>query len=124
MIAPRYVQHISGVGARWALHDRTDYNSEPHPDWCVQQEECGRLFLPRSEYVEVPAPEVWVDATEDLSESARVLTLNSGTLHAYRVGTLPPQYRLRKVAVSLIGPGTPRSCDTRWAFLVEQKEQP
>ena len=115
---PRYVQHISGIGAQWKLHDRTRYNSDhSHMDWCVYQDGCGTLFLPKSEYVEVPAPEVWLDVTADceLFADDGFHGLSHEHISRYQSTQYAEDYRLRKV--HLLG-------EAQVAFVIERTAQP
>ena len=57
----RYVQHMSGQGNKWKV------DSMEEDVWYIKRDPLN-LWLPTSEYVEVPAPEVWVDVTHRLVE--------------------------------------------------------
>ena len=126
-MSTRWVQHISGVGEKWKLHDTTGYNGQPRVDWCVHREGYGTLFLPKSEFVEVPAPEVWRDVSADCALFGDAVS--HGILHQRLSRYQSTQwgeegYRLRKVQVNRVGPGVPHGCQKQWAFLIEQKVQP
>jgi hypothetical protein len=124
-MSDRYIQSIYSKDARvWEVRD-CPYNcaSPPNNDWCVECPEDpkgkGRLhWLPKSEYVEVPAPERWEDVTKELAPSvSRGNWLASG----YVCLSVNDRYRLKKVQVNFIGPGVEHGSQQGVAFIIERK---
>ena len=110
----RYVQHKSGMGEKWEV--RNEYAIT----WDCTGADNYALYLPKSEYIEVPAPVMpdrWVDVTADCT-----IAFNGEIWHDYKNVTFyasnsdkqePDRvYRLRKVQHGQFG----------WAFIVERKE--
>ena len=109
----KWVAHKSGQGEKWKVE------SAEEDTWYIKRETFN-LWLPQSEYVEVPAPEVWVDVTEECEAK---------TFHAYSDGLYhkgraidPINYRLRKVQLWTVQPSTNILGEARWAFIVEKKQ--
>jgi hypothetical protein len=98
----RYVQHKSGQGETWQVHTEqiATWGIKYKPDW---------LYLPKIEYVEVPAPEVWRDVTSQCGLIHHLEVMGKRDVCSVRNG-----YRLRKVC----------DCDPMppVAFVVERKE--
>jgi hypothetical protein len=115
----RYVQHTSGQGPTWEVAaDQLQFNVYT---WLVRvylkPMEYVEYVLPQSEYVEVPAPEVWTDVTKDVMESAEqdchdLLHQGMWLGMAVRRG-----YRLRKVACF-----TKELPCSHWAFVIERRK--
>lgn len=122
----QYVQHKSGIGAKWKVHAYSDGL------WQTVDFVDGGAFqaqLPKSEYEICAPPEVWVDVTDEC-----VLTFigsNLGTDQACKSwhvirngkdvrGSEAMRYRLRKVPAALAEQGwtidEKRGC---WVFIVE-----
>lgn len=107
----RYVQHKSGQGEMWTMKDAA-YNDWDNPFWLVER--AGLVAcLPKSEYVEVPAPEAWIDVTSEciltnLEDAIGHLAQNIGAGRGYR---------LRKIQVN-----NPDREPDRWAFIVEKRQ--
>ena len=106
----RYVQHKSGIGETWEVIPE-DHNEVAYRVRGKQRAIHPALvhYLPKSEYVEVPAPERWVDVTADCNVGADALCAwhNDNC-----VLTVLSGYRLRKVQHGNCG----------WAFIVERRE--
>lgn len=112
----KWVQHISGQGEKWEVaHEYADvwlvrfYKSDHVPD---------HISLPKSEYHEVPAPEVWKDVTAECGYAPpRCGGLSSGMSRIYHEGhtstvcEIYTQYKMTKVQIG-----------ERWAFIIERKE--
>jgi hypothetical protein len=117
----RYVQHKSGVGELW-LVERETTNSIT----ASRRGHSGPYVLPKSEYIEVPAPDVWTD----VSQRCRLLHSPDGAsqiilgehLDNAVVGSVRAGYRLRKVLLK-DQYKTTLNCD-QWAFIVEKREEP
>lgn len=106
---PRYVQHKSGVGEKWKV-----FSEEPLKWGCYRR---GiSLGLPKSEYIECPPPEQWVDVTGECEWVEHPSLGYPWTKDWYiqhkaaRVEGMPEAYRVIKVQL-----------DGQWAFIVEQK---
>ena len=123
----RYVQHKSGQGEAMAVYNESEFA------WCVRMPApCiqGVSFsVPKSEYIEVPAPEVWEDVTEICgvvngsdgcaSDGCTSIVLPDGRT----IGHTHTNYRLRKVQLE-----TPHKCgmeisSTKWAFIIERRTE-
>ena len=113
----RFVQHKSGQGEKWAIEtdQSNSWGVKHQPNW---------LYLPKSEYVEVPAPEVWTDVTQQLVDSTdsalkdgcewSMPDARSFSVRANRTDG----YRLRKVRAIV----EPNEWTNTWAFVVERRE--
>ncbi len=109
----RYVQHRSGDGKTWEV--RHEYAAH----WNVVRDRRDQLSaydLPKSEYLEVPAPEVWTDVTSD----CEVGVIYTGIAQGSKAITGPAVdgFRLRKVRVF---DENGENILNRWAFIVERK---
>lgn len=128
-MSTRYVRSkYSEDAPRWALHDVTGYNSDPSKDdWCVHRAGLGTLFLPKSEYLEVPAPEVWEDVTKDcyIEDDGRGdCQVMHERMSRFIRSKWGEDYRLRKVHLSNWH-NEERTFKSEWAFIVKRrKEQP
>ena len=109
----RYVQHQSGAGQMWEV--RLSISDA----WqCYDMATNNVYFLPKSEYLEVPAPDHWVDVTEYCLLGADALC----AWHNHNcVLTVLSGYRLRKV--KMWTDDVPLNEATKaWAFIVERRE--
>ena len=116
----RFVQHMSEQGQRYEVMETTPpqpvgFRFRDEKEWAVYANDQSRawLILPKSEYHEVPAPEVWVDVTaacryNDTGEERAGIT-HDGLFN--RVCVIDIGYRLRKVERGQFG----------YAFLVEKR---
>ena len=118
----RYVQHQSGAGQMWEV--RLSISDA----WqCYDMATNNVYFLPKSEYVEVPAPDRWVDITAACGEimdgpnRTTILYEQTETMGKYDVATIRGDYRLRKVPICT-GNGADHEATKQWAFIVERKE--
>ena len=100
----RYVQHKSGIGEKWEVRNECAIT------WDCTGADTYALYLPKSEYVEVPAPDRWVDVTAECEVQANGV-FTDGLYHRGQSLTYR-DYRLRKVQHGQFG----------WAFIVERKE--
>ena len=110
-----------------------DYNNNDNNSWAVDTVS-GMLYLPRSEYREVPAPERWTNITDE------VMILNDGSMLFVKpfhsevlfAKMLKDGYQFKKVRLfngkvqaSYIA-GTVNHyiehAEARWAFIVEKLE--
>lgn len=113
-----YVQHQSGQGAKWKLEgcDNHEYA------WRSICDEPGYgnyfVYLPKSEYVVVPAPEVWMNVSDEV-DYRRVSSEVSGLFHKGQQIVVGNGYRMRLVQVNFKAQlNTP----SQWAFLVEKRQ--
>ena len=112
----KYVQHKSGVGEKWKVE------GEEEDVWYIKREPFN-LWLPRSEYLEVPGPERWEDVTEFMHEDSMIPGNYEYRAHKHDwysnvLGVdFGNGFRLRKVQLQL--GGLPK-----WAFIIEKKVQP
>ena len=118
----RYVQHLSGQGAKWEVLVPPDYPDSV--DWAVRDPSRGPRYLPKSEYRLCEPPERWVDVTTacDWHEYRRFLNHMHGDV-GFSIfepgGYLNEHYRLRKIHV---GPPDNRlGWPYDWAFLIERR---
>ena len=123
----RYVQHKSGIGEKWEVRNECAIT------WDCTGADTYALYLPKSEYVEVPAPptvpapDLWVDITAACGEimdgpnRTTILYEQTETMGKYDVATIRDGYRLRKVR-ALIEGGQVGSAEYHWAFIVERRE--
>ena len=84
----------------------------------------GQAVLPKSEYIEVPAPEEWEDVTNGC-ETYRYGYENH-KLYIYHCGNIPNErdgYRLEKAKVASL-PGVIRYEGDASVFIVKRKVQP
>ena len=114
---PKYVQHVAGCGKKWKVHN------ESSGKWIVENSETeyvDELWLPKSEYHEVPAPEQWEDVTAECDVWCVNLIMHS--IDKRTIDGAGP-YRLRKIRVATC---TEHSKNYRYqdAFLVEKRVQP
>jgi hypothetical protein len=116
-----YVQHKSGQGDIWEVY--------PIPmdmkGWSVRayltSTNYNEYRLPKSEYVEVPAPEVW----EDVSGNCELIINARGSQQIWHGmvcidGALG--YRFKKVTLWTVQPGTNILGEAQDAFVVERKQ--
>lgn len=116
----KYVQHKSGQGEKWAVSEGGV------TCWFVRDAYGYRnsFSLPKSEFIEVPAPEVWTDVTAEC-ECDR---LQDDITHLEKVILKQNGYRLRKVRLYTANPGlgsingVPCIGKERHAFIVEKRE--
>jgi hypothetical protein len=114
----KYVQHKSGHGEKWPLADCQLAGSNV---WDIAASTVSNyLVLPKSEYVEVPGPEVWVDVTSEC-----LVHCMNRILHPPAKVTVEGcgPYRLRKVQLWTVQPCTNILGEAQWAFMVEQKQE-
>ena len=128
----RYVQHKSGVGKKWEVLDDYDDSWRVDKQGTVSKAACH--WLPKSEYVEVPAPPTvpapdrWVDVTEQCTaDSASLYHAVGPTRPLIAVSTAQWNhegvYRLRKVKSCYMSHTVHVNDPTyHWAFIVERKE--
>lgn len=96
---PQWVRHKSGQGEWWKVlnKDDTDY---PHL-WEVADHQdkvptsCGSIWLPKSEYVGGPGPELWAPIRSGGVSIARMPALPESYRWAWREGILIVERRLR-----------------------------
>jgi hypothetical protein len=74
--------------------------------------------LPKSEYVEVPGPERWVDVTEECKTSVIFGGIGHGMDNLTKY--IKDGYRLRKVCLKVFTIG---GSTEQWAFVVERRER-
>jgi hypothetical protein len=119
-VGTQYVQHKSGTGEKWKVYD------ESYLNWfCLPLKigEEGRHYLPKSEYVEVPAPEVWTDVTAECVTCNSLSTPHGSVLEdkSFVIARIERGYRLRKVPICT-GNGPGHEPTKQWAFIVEQRK--
>ena len=131
-MSDRYIQSIYSKDARvWEVRDCPyNYASPPSNDWCVEVEG-GLHWLPKSEYVEVPAPERWADVTAQcvVDDYENRVGAFWSIIHAADGNRNGPNvmskenkgYHLKKVQVNFIGPGVDHGCQRGMAFIIERK---
>lgn len=104
MNTKRWVQHMSGQGEKWEVHD------EGNDNWVVIPKNkpsfCHRL--PKSEYRLCDPPEEWRNVTREHDSII--------TGHWY----IREGIRLRMVKLYKAEPDSEKNCE-QWAFIVEQK---
>ena len=108
----KWVQHISGQGKKWEV----EY--ELPNTWRIKVVGAPDYLIPKSEFREVPAPEVWRDVTAECGYAPpRCGELSSGMGRIYHEGhtstvcEIYTQYKMTKVQIG-----------ERWAFIIERKE--
>lgn len=123
MSTPRYVQHISGQGARWRVIQDYDYHYAAQSSTNDAEERALFLDLPKSEYALCDPPARWVDVTAEckITETGDMVHVDADgiTTHGLTVDECP-QYRFRKVQSIW----TDEHHGPRWAFIVERQEIP
>jgi hypothetical protein len=128
MEAKRWVQHISGQGAKW-LVDVEGTNSWrcPHGQ-PVSLGYSPHYFFPKSEYVLCEGPEVWVDVTHECEWVKDNVYHGKQPLAIGMAGHIVSGYRLRKVHLLSspkdlveISAGHVKGLQDCWAFIVEKK---
>ena len=115
----KYVQHISGQGEKWELATYQCEESDSHL-WAVEVP--GKMlcaYVPKSEYREVPPPEVWRDITSECEiqkngELWHMAEHKRSGISAISLYGVTAGYRLRKVFLQ-------RLDDPEWVFKVEKK---
>ena len=124
----RYVQHQSGAGQMWKVRLSISVAWQ-----CYDMATNFVYFLPKSEYVEVPAPVMpdrWVDVTEQCTVDEHDGLGDQQSIHdegEKMVCWTEPKscYRLRKLRLFDHGQhqdGTAFQPVEQWAFIVERKE--
>lgn len=114
MSEKRWVQHISGQGEKWEVHDEED--NLPLAWRVLNKVRQVNFYLPKSEYYLCDPPEVWRDVTQECEVDS------DGIITHFGRTTIPTfGYRRRKVQLE-----TPHKCGKTlasivWAFIVEQK---
>ena len=111
----RYVQHKSGIGEKWEVRNECAIT------WDCTGADNYALYLPKSEYVEVPAPDRWVDVTADCEP----IPSEDDIAHHGHVIISKLGYRLRRLRLFDHGQhqdGTAFQPVEQWAFIVERKE--
>lgn len=114
---PKYVQHKSGQWEKWKVRN------ESSGKWIVENSQTNyvdELWLPKSEYVEVPAPEQWVDVSANCEVATSGITLihKSTIVQGGVYG-----YRLHKIPICT-GSGIDHEATKQWAFIIEKRVQP
>ena len=109
----RYVQHQSGMGEKWEV------DADAGIAWRINAKGCDTMYyyLPKSEYLEVPAPDRWVDVTADCEP----IPSEDDIAHHGHVILSKLGYRLRKVPICT-GNGAGHEATKQWAFIVERRE--
>ncbi len=129
MNEPRYVQHVSGQGEKWAIIDGGDGIGEYLHEWCVHaKSECvknGHHWLPKSEYRLCAPPERWVDVTEQCEwDGGYALFQRKANSLGDKIVNSANGYRIRKV--QLADPDEhcdyTKSTPLQWAFLIERRQ--
>jgi hypothetical protein len=118
----KYVQHKSGQGEKWKVYEESYLNWFCMP---LKPSEEGRHYLPKSEYLEVPAPEVWKDVTSECEtfEDDAFNGLSHKRVSRYQTTRWGDGfYRLRKVPICT-GNGPGHKVTEQWAFIVEKKQE-
>ncbi len=128
----KWVQHFSGQGAKWELScdaEQDSNNKQAH--WRIPFNKYGINFLPKSEYVECPPPEEWIDVSEDcqvdhavilkpVEPDGRLSILHKvdamRSIDIFHPGN-KDNYRLRKVHVHWI-----EGSNKEHAFIVEKRQ--
>jgi hypothetical protein len=120
----KWVQHKLG-GERYELVERDNHDYA----WRARCTAPGYgnyfLYLPKSEYVEVPAPEVWTDITSDCVTCNLYSEPHGSVLEnrVYVIARIDRGYRLRKIPICT-GDGPGHEPIKQWAFIVEKREGP
>ena len=75
-MSKRYVQHKSGIGEKWEVC------SDTLNTWTVRSTESGLgvFTIPKSEYIEVPAPEQWELITALINASRSMVFIGDPTM--------------------------------------------
>lgn len=113
----RWVQHVSGQGAKWEV---VETKGETHT-WMIKNvhgdEDYLLLYLPKSEYQLCAPPEVWRDVTEEceLFHDTNFEGITHGRVSRFQSTQWGEGYRLRKVQAKDLYPND-------WAFIVEQTD--
>lgn len=116
---PRYVQHISGQGEKWEV---TGDDGIVAIVWHCYDRDIP-LALPKSEYREVPPPEVWKDVTAECEFKEDNVYHGTQRLFLGVAGDICTGYRLRKVLVNIIEGDLSVRRDHAWAFIIEKREE-
>ena len=114
-MSKRYVQHISGQGEKWRVHDEDD--NLPLAWRVVNSLGEVNFYLPKSEYRPCEPPEVWKDVTEEceVTPTGLVRIINRDKTHTYLMEDRG--YRFRKVSLY----DTDFAATARTAFIIEKK---
>ena len=129
---PKFVRHISGSGQQYEVMETTPpqpagFRFRDEKEWAVYANDQRRawLILPKSDYHEVPAPEVWVDVTKDCNiqfngeiwHDCKNVTFYSSHIDQQEKDRI---YRLRKVMLWRMM-AKANSYDPVDAFIVEKR---
>lgn len=76
-MSERWVQHKSGQGEKWKTENWSEDNEYSDDVWVVHRDIKVNFFLPKSEYIECEAPEVWTECTREVAD------VRDGELHVY-----------------------------------------
>lgn len=115
-----FVQHKSGQGEKWEVHDGHAVFYET-----VKKCEGFHGYLPKSEYLPCEPPERWVDVTADCRLTEGTWPTPDGTANAilvdsyilWRASSHASGYRLRKVQLWT----SSQDGAQRWAYIVEKR---
>jgi hypothetical protein len=94
-MSERYVQHKSGQGEKWKVYQG---DLDRFKDLYFCEKDMISYALPKSEYIECAAPEVWTECTREVvtvNQNGRSINqLNdSGLWHAGVTAIANPRYR-------------------------------
>lgn len=127
-MAERWVQHISGQGKKYEVHDHITGRWLVKHELHVDQWRC--LELPKDEYKECEPPEFWEDVTEHCVvgryEDRGWGELNNYMRMTHMAGDQTGRvfceegYRLRKVKLPVAL--TNGNVAEQWAFIIERKK--
>jgi hypothetical protein len=112
-----WVAHKSWQGEKWKLtdDDRECNRDMKNPMWVVSANNgnpSGIFCLPKSEYVEVPAPDAWIDVTSECEVKVDMLNRQQIWHKSTCIdGALGYRFTRKNIA-----PAT-------YAFIVEQKQE-
>jgi len=105
-------------GEKWEVIDEAAYEYEVAFRLYAEHLDADHYFLPKSDYVECAAPEVWRDVTSECEYHEMDIFY---PLKIKGEGLTRPNYRLRKELLYKAKPDSVQNCE-QWAFVVEKRE--